>query len=238
MEERYAPRRVDGKLYSPKVHLVRYANDFCITADKKDALEEIKVLLTEFLAERGLTLSQEKTIITHVDTDFDFLGFNIRRYNGTLLIKPSKKSQKRFTGKLHEAVFQHKSVSQQVLIGILNPILTGWGNYYRYVFSKEVFSKMDHLLNLLLRRWIYRRHKNKSVKWRKRKYFTRQRSRNWIFGFEYQENSKMRTFVLKKRADIPIERYIKVKKDANPFDTEWDAYFEKRCKKRHRVRAA
>lgn len=238
LEERYAPRRVDGKLYSLKVHLVRYADDFCITADKKDALEEIKVLLTEFLAERGLTLSQEKTIITHVDTDFDFLGFNIRRYNGTLLIKPSKKSQKRFTGKLHEAVFQHKSVSQQVLIGILNPILTGWGNYYRYVVSKEVFSKMDHLLNLQLRRWIYRRHKNKSVKWRKRKYFIRQRSRNWIFGFEYQENSKMRTFVLKKMADIPIERYIKVKKDANPFDTEWDAYFEKRCKKRHRVRAA
>ncbi|MEG0834636.1 MAG: hypothetical protein RR413_04240 [Christensenellaceae bacterium] len=52
------------------------------------------------------------------------------------------------------------------------------------------------------------------------------------------QNSKMRTFVLKKMADIPIERYIKVKKNANPFDTEWDAYFEKRCKKRHRVRAA
>lgn len=58
------------------------------------------------------------------------------------------------------------------------------------------------------------------------------------FGVEYQENDKKRTFVLKKMADIPIERYIKVKKDANPFDTDWDAYFEKRCKKKHRVRTA
>ena len=167
LEERYAPTYVDGKLYYPKVHLVRYADDFCITADKQEALEGIKVLLTDFLAERGLTLSQEKTIITHVDTGFDFLGFNIRRYNGTLLIKPSRKSQKRFTEKLHEAVFQHKAVSQQVLIGILNPILTGWGNYYRHVVSKEVFSKMDHILNQQLRRWIYRRHKNKSAQMEK-----------------------------------------------------------------------
>lgn len=147
LEERYAPTYVDGKLYYPKVHLVRYADDFCITADKQEALEEIKVLLTDFLAERGLTLSQEKTIITHVDTGFDFLGFNIRRYNGTLLIKPSKKSQKRFTEKLHEVVFSRKAVSQQRLIEALNPVLTGWGNYYRYVVSKEVFSKMDHILN-------------------------------------------------------------------------------------------
>lgn len=225
-------------MYYPKVHLVRYADDFCVTADRQEVLEEIKVLLTDFLAERGLTLSQEKTIITHVDTGFDFLGFNIRRYDGTLLIKPSKKSQKRFTEKLHEVVFSRKAVSQQSLIEALNPVLTGWGNYYRYVVSKEVFSKIDHILNLQLRRWIYRRHKNKSIKWRKRKYFIHQRSRDWVFGFEYQENGKKCTFALKKMADIPIERYIKVKKDANPFDTEWDAYFEKRCMKRHQVRAA
>lgn len=238
LEERYAPTHVEGKLYYPKVHLVRYADDFCVTADRQEVLEEIKVLLTDFLAERGLTLSQEKTIITHVDTGFDFLGFNIRRYDGTLLIKPSKKSQKRFTEKLHEVVFSRKAVSQQSLIEALNPVLTGWGNYYRYVVSKEVFSKIDHILNLQLRRWIYRRHKNKSIKWRKRKYFIHQRSRDWVFGFEYQENGKKCTFALKKMADIPIERYIKVKKDANPFDTEWDAYFEKRCMKRHQVRAA
>ena len=53
-------------------------------------------MLVEFLAERGLELSDEKTVITHIDDGFDFLGYNIRKYKGVLLIKPSKKSLKKF----------------------------------------------------------------------------------------------------------------------------------------------
>ena len=236
LEERYAKRYMNGKLYYPKVHLVRYADDFCVMADKRETLEEIKVLLTEFLEKRGLTLSQEKTKITHVKDGFDFLGFNVRKYNGTLLIKPSKKSQKQFTEKLHDIIFSHKSVSQQVLIEKLNPVLRGWGNYYKHVESKRVFSKTDHILTLQLKRWSYRRHTNKSSRWIKDKYFIKIGSRDWKFGFNYEGGGKMHTFVLLKLADIPIERYIKVKKDANPFDPTWDAYFERRQKKGCRVR--
>ena len=74
-------------------------------------------------------LSEEKTLITHISEGFDFLGFNVRKYNGTLIIKPSKKSQKRFTVKLHEIILaKGKALSQQELIGKLNPIIQGWGN--------------------------------------------------------------------------------------------------------------
>ncbi|MFV0326988.1 MAG: group II intron reverse transcriptase/maturase [Bacteroides xylanisolvens] len=238
LEEKYAPKYINGKLYSPKVNTVRYADDFCITADKRETLEEIKVLLTDFLAERGLTLSQEKTKITHVKDGFDFLGFNVRKYNDTLLIKPSKKSQKRFTEKLHDIIFSHKSVSQQVLIEELNPVLRGWGNYYKHVVSKQVFSKIDHILTLQLKRWSYRRHTNKSRKWIKDKYFIKIGSRDWKFGLNYEECGKKHTFVLLKLADMPIVRYIKIKKDANPFDKTWNAYFERRQKKDCRVRSA
>lgn len=237
LEEKYAKRYMNGRLYYPKVHLVRYADDFCVTADKRETLEEIKVLLTKFLAERGLALSQEKTKITQVKEGFDFLGFNVRKYNGILLIKPSKKSQKRFTEKLHDIVFSHKSVSQQALIEKLNPVLRGWGNYYKYVVSKRVFSKIDHILILQLKRWSYRRHNNKSRKWIKDKYFIKTGSKDWMFGFNYEECDKKRNFVVLKLADIPIKRYIKVKKEANPFDTTWDAYFERRQKKSCRVRS-
>ena len=48
-------------------------------------------MLVEFLAERGLELSDEKTVITHIDDGFDFLGFNIRKFKGVLLTQPSKK---------------------------------------------------------------------------------------------------------------------------------------------------
>ena len=84
-------RSLGGK--KPCVHLVRYADDFVITSKSKELLEgEIKPLVEQFLRERGLELSPTKTVITHVEHGFDFLGQNVRRYpNGKLLIKPSKK---------------------------------------------------------------------------------------------------------------------------------------------------
>ena len=185
LKERYRVNYIDGRLYHPKVNYVRYADDFIVTADKRETLEDVKCMLIEFLRERGLTLSEEKTLITHISEGFDFLGFNVRKYNGTLLIKPSSKSQKRFTEKLHEVVFKkNKAVAQQKLIEELNPVLRGWGNYYRGVVSKNTFSKIDHILTNQLKRWSYRRHTNKSRKWIKDKYFIKVGNRDWFFGFK------------------------------------------------------
>ena len=183
LKERYRVNYIDGRLYHPKVNYVRYADDFIVTADKRETLEDVKCMLIEFLRERGLTLSEEKTLITHISEGFDFLGFNVRKYNGTLLIKPSSKSQKRFTEKLHEVVFKkNKAVAQQKLIEELNPVLRGWGNYYRGVVSKNTFSKIDHILTNQLKRWSYRRHTNKSRKWIKDKYFIKVGNRDWFLA--------------------------------------------------------
>jgi len=220
-----------GKTYYPKVHLIRYADDFVVTADSKEILEEIKVLITDFLAQRGLTLSEEKTLITHIDIGFDFLGFNIRKYNGKLLIKPSEKSQKKITEKLHEVIFSNKAVSQCLLIEMLNPVITGWGNYFRHVVSKEVFAKIDHILVEQLKRWAFRRHNKKSKTWVLLKYFKSENNRKWVFKDTFEFEGTKQVFVLKKLADIPIRRHVKIKKDANPFDNQWDAYFEMRSRK-------
>ncbi len=235
LKEKYKARCVDRKLYYPKVNLVRYADDFIITADKRETLEEIKDMLTDFLGRRGFTLSEEKTLITHIEDGFDFLGFNVRKYRGTLFIKPSRKGQKRFTEKLHEVIFKrNKAVKQQVLIEQLNPVVRGWGDYYSHVVSKEVFSRMDHILVNQLKRWSYRRHTDKSRKWIKSKYFIKDGKRDWIFGFKYEDSGRKATFALTKLSDIPIRRHIKVKCEANPFDPTWDAYFERRKQKRCR----
>ena len=236
LKEKYRVRYVDGKLYYPKVNLVRYADDFIVTADKKETLEEIKEMLTDYLRVRGLTLSEEKTWITHISEGFDFLGFNVRKYNDKLLIKPSEKSQKRLVEKLHEVVFgKNKTAAQEVLIRELNPIIRGWGNYYSHVVSKRVFSRIDHVLINQLKRWANRRHTNKSRKWIKERYFIGNESRDWIFSCESKD--KKTTFVLLKLADIPIRRHIKVKCEANPFDPAWDAYFRRRKLKSCRQRA-
>lgn len=204
----------------------------------KNTLLEIKEMLTAFLKERGLTLSEEKTLITHISEGFDFLGFNVRKYNGTLLIKPSKKSQKRFTDKLHEVVLtKGKALSQQELIEKLNPIIMGWGNYYSHVVSKEVFCRCDHNIINQLKRWSYRRHTKKSREWIRRKYFIHEGSRKWNFGFEYVCGGIKEKFTLQQLTEIPIKRHIKIKCEANPFDPLWDEYFERRKLKSARQRA-
>jgi len=238
LKEKYKVKSVEGKLYHPKVNLVRYADDFIVTADKKETLEEIKDMLTDVLGKRGLMLSEEKTLITHIDDGFDFLGFNVRKYKGTLLIKPSKRSQKRFAEKLHEVIFKRsKAVRQLDLIEQLNPVLRGFGNYYSHVVSKQIFSRMDHILMNQLKRWAYRRHPNKSRKWIRDKYFIKNGKRSWIFGYRYEDNGKKTIFALMKLSDIPIRRHIKVKCEANPFEPTWDAYFERRRQKCCRQRA-
>lgn len=114
----YGPRRT----YYPKVHLIRYADDFIVTAQRRDMLEqEVMPMIKEFLQTRGLTLSEEKTKITHIEDGFDFLGFNIRKYKGKLLIMPSKESQKRFQQKVNEIVNSHKTIPQESFIRLLNP---------------------------------------------------------------------------------------------------------------------
>ena len=126
VKEKFPKQRVNGKLHHPKVNLIRYADDFVVTAQNRETLEEIKALLTEFLAHRGLSMSEEKTLITYISEGFDFLGFNIRKYkNSKLLIKPSKKSQKKITKKLYDVIFSNKSASQCLLIELLNPVITG-----------------------------------------------------------------------------------------------------------------
>ena len=79
------------KTTNRKLGVVRYADDFIVTARDKGSLENAQIQIQQWLSERDLELSAEKTLITSMEDGFDFLGFNHRHYNGKLLIKPSKK---------------------------------------------------------------------------------------------------------------------------------------------------
>src|ERR1019366_7286829 len=124
-----------------KMHMVRYADDFIITGNSKEWLEnEVKPAVVAFLAERGLVLSPEKTKITHIEDGFDFLGWNIRKYNGKLLMKPSKANIKAHLDKIRDVIKANKAAKQANLIRLLNPILRGWANYHRHVVAKDTFA--------------------------------------------------------------------------------------------------
>jgi RNA-directed DNA polymerase len=119
---------------------IRYADDFIITAKSREDIEAIIPTLQEWLKERGLELSQEKTNISHVEEGFNFLGFNIRQFKGKCLIKPQKEKVKIFLKNIRKWLKEHKQASPEAVIEYLNPVLRGWGNYYRHGVSKQVFS--------------------------------------------------------------------------------------------------
>jgi RNA-directed DNA polymerase len=215
--------------YNPMVNLVRYADDFIITAKNKEILEnEVKPLVCEFLQARGLTLSEEKTKITHIDEGFDFLGFNIRKYKGTLLIKPSKKSLKNFMTKIRCIIDANKGSKQESLIRLLNPVITGWVNYFKYCVASDTFKKADSQIFRKLWQWAVRRHPKKGKKWVGKKYFGRVGNQNWYFISIFSKDKIEKKITLKKLYDTKIIRYVKIKSMANPLDPDWKEYFDKR----------
>jgi RNA-directed DNA polymerase len=213
-----------------KVYLVRYADDFIISGSNQELLEE-KVIpaVQRFLAERGLTLSPDKTHVTHIDQGFDFLGQNLRKYNGKLLIKPSRKSVKTLLQKVRRVVKANAQSTAGHLILQLNPILRGWANYHRHVVSKAIFGRVAYQIGGIIWRWAVRRHPRKTSKWTKQKYFHTVGGRNWVFFGQIEgRDNQPRLIDLFDVAGVPIKRHIKVRNTANPYDPQWRDYFKKR----------
>jgi RNA-directed DNA polymerase len=217
-----------------KMNMIRYADDFIITGNSKGWLEqEVKPAVVEFLAERGLVLSLEKTKITNIADGFDFLGWNLRKYNGKLLIKPSKANVKAHIDKIKEVIKANKTAKQANLIRLLNPILRGWANYHSHVVAKKTFARVDTHVWSMLWRWAVRRHPKKGAHWVKQRYFKTRGTRHWAFSAtEKKEDGTLRELTLFKESDTPIKRHVKIKADANPHDPKWDQYFESRWGKK------
>ena len=213
------------RLPRPKVNLIRYADDFVITGESKELLEtEVKPLVEKFLAKRGLELNQEKTCITQIDDGFDFLGQTIRKYDGKLLTRPSKDNVKRLMDKIRHILKSNRQAPAGLLITLLNPLIRGWALYHRHGASKETFQDVDHRIFTLLWRWIKRRHPNKGKRWMKAKYFKKVGNRDWVFFGEQSGRERELLFA----SAVAIKRHPKIKGKANPYDPEWEMYFEKR----------
>ena len=225
---RFGPTRT--AIEKSRVRLVRYCDDFVITGISKELLEnEVKPFVEAFLAERGLELSKEKTLITHISEGFDFLGQNVRKYDGTLLIKPSVKNVKAFLASVRETIRVNRSAKQDTLINVLNPKIRGWANYHRHVVAKDTYAKVDHHIWLALWRWARRRHPRKSARWVRRKYFRTQDHRHWVFATQTRGYAgQPMVLALISASDTRIVRHVRIKSDANPFDPAWDSYFAQR----------
>ena len=212
-----------------KVNFVRYADDFIVTGATRELLEQkVKPALTAFLKQRGLELSEQKTVITPIQSGFDFLGHTLRKYGVTLLITPAKGKVKHLRQKIKQRVQSALGLPQETLLRQLNPLLRGWANYYRNGASKRTFSAVDHYVFRILWRWATRRHPKKSAAWRLSQYF-RAAGQDWWFSVRTQSaTGESRVLKLYRLASTTIERHIKVRGDAHPYDRRYTEYFAKR----------
>lgn len=206
-----------------KVHVVRFADDFIVTAANKKALEEIREMISDFLVPRGLKLSEEKTLITHIDDGFDFLGWNFRKYKGKLIIKPSRKSVEKVTKAISCIIKDNHTAPQEMLIRKLNEVTKGWADYHHSACAKSTYGKLDHRIWEMLWKWAKRRHPNKGKHWIKERYWKTHKGRKWSFMTEKN--------ILFLMSDMPIVRKGQIALNKNPFLEK--AYYEERSR-RHR----
>jgi RNA-directed DNA polymerase len=202
-----------------KVHLVRYADDFVVTAATPQVAEEAKAMVAEFLAQRGLELSEEKTLVTHVEEGFDFLGWNFRKFGGKLLVKPSKRSVRSFLRETHACILRDSgSMGADELIRSLVPKVRGFANYHRHTCASKTFSHIDRVMHFQLMRWACRRHPGKHKGWVHERYFCTVGGNRYMFGTPQH--------FLPHMAWQHIVRHRILRADANPYlDRE---YFEER----------
>ena len=212
--------------------LVRYADDLVAFCESNADAEEVTHILQEWLKERGLELSPEKTQISHLIEGFDFLGFTIRHYRSQntrtgwkLLITPSKASVQKLKDKLRKTWYSSKGESITTTVWKLNPVIRGWANYYRVAVSSRTFSKLDNWMFRREIRYVNHKHAEKSNDWKRSRYWGKlnpNKPDRWVFG------DREKGIHLLKFLWFPIERHVLVKGSFSPDDPDLQEYWEKR----------
>jgi RNA-directed DNA polymerase len=174
-----------GRTVAGSPVLVRYADDLVAMCTSREQAEEVKARLGAWLAPRGLAFNEDKTRVVHLDDGLDFLGFNVRRHQGKLLIKPSRAAVQRHRERLAAEMKGLRGANVAAVLTRLNPIIRGWSAYYRTVVSSRVFPKLDHYMWMLTYKWAKYGHANKPKRWVVHRYFgefNKSRRDRWVFG--------------------------------------------------------
>ena len=218
--------------------MARYADDIVVMAKSLPAIEQACPVVTAFLDERGLALHPEKTRMVQRTEGFDFLGFHVQMRGQKLLITPQKQKVHALLQEVRSWLRSHQTVSAEVVIRHLNPLIRGWAMYYHHVVSKQTFQKVDYHIWRALWRWVKRRHPKKPKRWIYRRYFAVGKYGATFYAHSRDRRGQTMHLRLERMPTIPIVRHVKVKGRASPDDPTLKAYWETRRLKRGRQRVA
>jgi RNA-directed DNA polymerase len=200
----------------------RYADDFVVCCESREDAAVVLDLLKNWLAARGLALSQDKTRIVPLTQGFDFLGFNVRQYEDRraktgyrLLLTPSRESVAKRRKRLQAEWRVLEGPHVQPVLKRLNPIVRGWANSFRIGVANRTFKLLDHWMFRRMLQWLRHSHRGKSREWLNRRYLGKlhpQREDHFVFGDKAQGG------YLLKFAWVKIERQVIVRGVASPDD--------------------
>ena len=162
--------------------LVRYADDFVVMlTGTREHVEALREEVAAVIASMGLRLSEEKTLVTHIDEGFDFLGFHIqrRRQEGsmrrTVYTYPSKTALQAVKAKVRALTQGNTNQTLANLLSRVNPVLRGWTNYFRHGVSARTFSYLNAWSWRRVVNWLRHKHPRASWKWLRRHHLPRWR---------------------------------------------------------------
>jgi RNA-directed DNA polymerase len=211
------------RVRDPNAAIVRYADDFIIATRRKWSLvKDVIPVVKEFLSKRNLRLSEEKTKIIRITDGFDFLGQNIKKQNGKILIRPTKESVRKILTTICEFAEKNMRASQYILINELNLKVAGWLQYHKHINSRKEFKQIECRLRKICWKWAIFRNPGKSKKWLKRRYFFRKKTFVAVL-----KRPRRKIVFLCKPTKMKHCKYIKIDNNYNPYDPAWSTYITK-----------
>lgn len=153
-------------------YCVRFADDIFVAARTKEDAYKFKTELIKFASERGLKISENKTIIVNVEEGFNFLSRFYYKKDGNIQCIPSKKAIEKFETEIEQLIFNNKNLwSQSKMIQSINTKICGFSTYHKCENSLEAFRYLDLIINALLLKMMRELYKNLSIKQLLKKYW-------------------------------------------------------------------
>lgn len=159
----------DEAMQGAGLHLTRYADDWVIVCRSRGEAERALASARAVLeGELRLRLHPDKTRIVHIAQGFEFLGYKIGRGRGlarkaggpSLYAIPTDRSIRRLKDKVRRATARRNPKGLAGMLDELNPIVRGWGNYYRRAHVRRLFHRLDGWIVCRVRSYVFKRWRN------------------------------------------------------------------------------
>ena len=144
----------DHKLERAGYKLVRYADDFVILAKTVNEATSAMKMIKNLIKSMKLELAEEKTKITTYIQGFNFLGYHFKQNDYGRYKWPTEKAQKAFKDKIRKGTRRQQPKNVAMVIQDINPIIRGWGNYFRHGNVKGKYEDLDGWIRMRLRSFI------------------------------------------------------------------------------------